>query len=113
MRVGETLGLGLRVSRDAFYVTQSASPRFTTLYFALTATQRRVLAGLAAPGALDGTVSGTARRIGVAASTYRTARASFVGSDLLHERFDHAGPTRRFAFVDPFFAAWLRGFVQA
>ena len=90
-----------------------AHANYLALYLTFTATQRRVLAGMARGATLDEAVSVAARRIGVAASTFRAARDSFVNSDVLHERFDHDGERRAFAFVDPFFKVWLRGFVRA
>lgn len=84
---------------------------YLALYLTLTTTQRKVIAGMARPGMLNGAPARMSRALGVAASTYRSARASFLNADLLHERFDADQTARRYAFVDPFFKRWLRGFV--
>ena len=85
---------------------------FLATYLTLTTTQRRVLSGMATLPDLSGEVAAASRHIGVAASTYRTARERFLRADLLHERFEGKQQRRRFAFVDPFFRRWLRGFVR-
>ena len=91
---------------------RSLHATFLATYLTLTTTQRRVLAGMATLPDLSGEVAAASRRIGVAASTYRTARERFLRADLLHERFEGQQERRRYAFVDPFFRRWLRGFVR-
>ena len=82
------------------------------LFLTFTQQQRKVLAGMAAGDALDEQTTRVARRLGIAVSTYRTARTSFLRQDILYERFGPGQTTRRYAFVDPFFKRWLRRFVR-
>lgn len=89
-----------------------AHANYLSLYLTLTTTQRKIISGMAKLETLNGQVAKASRRIKVAASTYRTARKSFLDSDLLHERFDGMAIERQIAFVDPFFKLWLANFVQ-
>ena len=100
------------VEAELLSLLADAHANYLALYLTMTPTQRRVLAGMAALPDLNATVASSSRSIGVAASTYRTARKSFVSADLLHERFGHSQTRREYAFVDPFFREWIRGFVR-
>ncbi len=92
-------------------VLELSHTNFLALYLTLTATQQRLIAGMAQVPNSDETVASAARRIGVADSTYRAARSAFLQRDLLREDYTDR-VSKRVVFVDPFFAAWLRGFVR-
>lgn len=93
-------------------IIRQGHANYLALYLTLSNQQQRVVAGLARDRDRDGPVSLLARRIKVAASTLRRARASLLDSGILRE--DYAGGSEiRYRFVDPFFARWLNGFVAA
>ena len=109
-RVGAIEVADVERALDGLVATLHAT--FLATYLTLTTTQRRVLAGMAHLPDLNGEVAAASRRVGVAASTYRTARDRFLRADLLHERFGARRERRQYAFVDPFFRRWLTGFAR-
>ena len=84
---------------------------YLALYHTLTSSQQKVIYGMARRRQRSETDTAAAKRAGVAPSTFRTAKNSFLQIELIREDFSD-GKTKNYAFVDPFFAAWIRGFIE-
>ncbi len=99
------------VTRAMERLLKASHGAYLALFLTLTNIQRKVIFGMAKRRSAAESDTVAARRANVAPSSYRAARKAFLQNDILRDDFSD-GKTRRWAFVDPFFAAWIRGFVE-
>ena len=78
---------------------------YRALWRTLTRSQRTVVAGYSRLPGGHRTVAATARGLGIADSTYRTARASLIEHEILRRDYASDG-SDAYVLVDPFFGEW-------